>query len=78
MRAYFPELLMDGMGIPWYHDTIGGKNMNDEHERIRKKRQDVKVNRICRIYNVNIVSDIKTNRKANMQQNITINHNMPQ
>ena len=51
--------------------------MND-HPRIRRKRQDIKINRICRIYNVSIVSDIKTNRKANAQQNITINRNMPQ
>lgn len=51
--------------------------MDDDH-RIRKKRQDVKVNRICRIYNVNIVSEIKANRKANEQEFATTNRNIPQ
>ena len=49
----------------------------DNHRRMRKKRQDVKVNRICRIYNIDIVSDVRANRKANKQQITAKNNNIP-
>lgn len=39
--------------------------MNDEHERVRKKRWDVKVHYIRRQYNSNIVPDAKPNTQAN-------------
>lgn len=42
--------------------------MNDEHERVRKKRWDVKVHYIRREYNSNIVSDARPNRQANTQK----------
>ena len=50
----------------------------EEHQRIRSKRQEEKVNRICRKYNIDIVTDVKPNRKANAKQNTAINRNMPQ
>lgn len=42
----------------------------EDHPRTRKKRQDVKVNRICRIYNIDIVSDRKGERKANTTHHV--------
>ena len=49
----------------------------DDHPRRRKKRQDVKVNRICRNYNMNIVTDVRANGKANKKQNVETNANIP-
>lgn len=49
----------------------------EDHPRTRKKRQEVKVNRICRIYNINIVSDVRANRKANKQRKTAKNNNIP-
>lgn len=49
----------------------------EDHPRTRKKRQDVKVNRICQIYNIDIVSDVRANRKANKQQITAKSNNIP-
>lgn len=50
--------------------------MNDEHERVRKKRWDVKVHYIRRGYNSNIVADAKPNRQANTQKGNTHERNL--
>lgn len=49
----------------------------EDHPRTRKKWQEVKVNRICRIYIIDIVSDVRANRKANKQQTTAKNNNIP-
>lgn len=49
----------------------------EEHPRVRKKRHEVKVNRICRKYNIDIVPDCKANVKANTQQKTMLCNTTP-
>lgn len=65
MRAFFRQMLMDGMRIPWYDLDNKEGNVMEDHPRRRKKRQDVKVHYIQRNYNRNILSCQPCEQKEN-------------